>query len=48
MYEPLQVVECKRRRKIIPEPKIFCQIIQGKVEYWRDKVWIDQVDLMID
>jgi len=38
MYEPLEVVKCEKCGKIIAEPKVFIKIIQGKVEYWREKL----------
>jgi len=38
MYKPLQVSKCKKCGKTIAEPKMLIRIIQGKVEYWREKL----------
>jgi ribosomal protein S27E len=37
MYQPVQITKCEKCGKIIAEPKVLIRIIQGKVEYWREK-----------
>jgi hypothetical protein len=37
MYQPLQITTCEKCGKTIAEPKVLIRIIQGKVEYWREK-----------
>jgi hypothetical protein len=35
--EPWKFLNVRNRRKVIAEPKVLIRIIQGKVEYWREK-----------
>jgi len=37
MYEPLEVSRCEKCGYTIAEPKVLIRIVQGKVEYWREK-----------
>jgi phage FluMu protein Com len=37
MYEPLKVEACKKCGKIIAEPKVLIRIIEGRIEYWKEK-----------
>jgi hypothetical protein len=38
MYEPLETSKCKKCGRTIAEPKVFIRLIEGKVEYWREKL----------
>ena len=38
MYQPLQITKCEKCGRTIAEPKVLIRIIQGKVEYWREKL----------
>ena len=37
MYQPLQITKCEKCGITIAEPKVLIKIIEGKVEYWREK-----------
>ena len=37
MYQPQQITKCEKCGKTIAEPKVLIRIIQGKVEYWKEK-----------
>jgi hypothetical protein len=37
MYQPVQITKCEKCGRIIAEPNVLIRVIDGKVEYWREK-----------
>ena len=38
IYQPLQITKCEKCGTTIAEPKMLIRIIEGKAEYWREKL----------
>ena len=38
MYQSVKITKHEKCGRTIAEPKVFIRLIEGKVEYWREKV----------
>jgi len=37
MYQPQQITKCERCGRTIAEPKVLIRIVEGMIEYWKEK-----------